>query len=288
MASHWLPASSRPGYLCGLGQAALPFSNGEGEAVLGVGAHADEFVDVVVHFALESCEASDELELVAGAFEVVVRAFGTEVGVAEDVVGEETEGDLVGEEFSRKREVGGLAGGEDADHFLEETAGERPEYGHADLNRREVGAVFLDGGNAGADEIAEVVEAETGHHGVEVDDADTLAGMVVDENVGEFGVVVGDAFRDETAGVQAEQVVGDRFVSEGELDLVVGLAPEHKQIVLALIRERDAAKAEKNFAKADELRDGLAVAGIKLIDQKDGTEFVREPNFDPAKLEALK
>ena len=47
--------------------------------------------------------------------------------------------------------------------------------------------------------------------------------MVVDENVGEFGVVVGDALGDEALGVEAEEVVGDGFVGEGEFDFFAAL-----------------------------------------------------------------
>ncbi len=41
----------------------------------------------------------------------------------------------------------------------------------------------------------------------------------------------------------------------------------------ALIAERSAAKKEKNFARADEIRDGLAARGIILKDTKEGTVY---------------
>ena len=43
----------------------------------------------------------------------------------------------------------------------------------------------------------------------------------------------------------------------------------------ALIKERDAARAEKNFARADEIRDQLAEAGILLEDGAQGTTWKR-------------
>ena len=74
-------------------------------------------------------ELADELELVACAVEVVVGAFGGEVLVAEEVVGEEAEADFEGEEFSGEWEVGDFGGCEDAGHFFEESAGEGLEDG---------------------------------------------------------------------------------------------------------------------------------------------------------------
>ena len=43
-----------------------------------------------------------------------------------------------------------------------------------------------------ANRVAEVVDAQTRHGGVQVDDADALAGSPVDEDIIELGVVVGD------------------------------------------------------------------------------------------------
>lgn len=43
--------------------------------------------------------------------------------------------------------------------------------------------------------------------------------------------------------------------------------------IMALIAERDEAKKNKNYARADEIRNSLAERGIKLIDTKEGTKF---------------
>ena len=50
-------------------------------------------------------------------------------------------------------------------------------------------------------------------------------------------------------------------IAEGEID--------------ALIAERNAARADKNFARADEIRDQLAAAGIELEDLREGTRWRR-------------
>ena len=43
----------------------------------------------------------------------------------------------------------------------------------------------------------------------------------------------------------------------------------------ALVRERDAARAARNFARGDEIRDELAARGIKLEDGPGGTTWHR-------------
>ena len=43
----------------------------------------------------------------------------------------------------------------------------------------------------------------------------------------------------------------------------------------ALIAKRNAARAEKDFAAADDYRDQLAAAGIKIEDGSDGTTWRR-------------
>jgi cysteinyl-tRNA synthetase len=40
-----------------------------------------------------------------------------------------------------------------------------------------------------------------------------------------------------------------------------------------LIAERNAARAAKNFAKSDELRDRLLSMGVKIYDTKEGTKY---------------
>jgi len=46
--------------------------------------------------------------------------------------------------------------------------------------------------------------------------------------------------------------------------------------IQALVDERQAARAEKNFARADEIRDLLAARGIILKDTPQGVQIIKE------------
>ena len=63
---------------------------------------------------------------------------------------------------------------------------------------------------------------------------------------------------------------------------------EVASLVERLLGERAAARKAKDFARADALRDGFAAAGVLVKDTPDGATWELSPDFDPAKLEALK
>jgi len=54
-----------------------------------------------------------------------------------------------------------------------------------------------------------------------------------------------------------------------------------------LLAERVSARAAKDFARSDAIRDGLAAAGVIVKDTPQGAEWELGPDFDPSKLEAL-
>ncbi len=67
-----------------------------------------------------------------------------------------------------------------------------------------------------------------------------------------------------------------------------GLSSAWDKLVGNLIAERNRARVEKNFARADYLRAGLMVAGVEVMDLPSGPEWELTSDFDPLKLEALK
>jgi cysteinyl-tRNA synthetase len=55
-----------------------------------------------------------------------------------------------------------------------------------------------------------------------------------------------------------------------------------------LLSAREAARAARDFSRADGIRDGLAAAGIKLMDRAGApTDWETGPDFDPAKLSEI-
>ncbi len=65
------------------------------------------------------------------------------------------------------------------------------------------------------------------------------------------------------------QVDPERHFTRGAADSIA------EAEIDALIAERNTARAEKNFARADEIRDQLAAAGIELEDLREGTRWRR-------------
>ncbi|MEM8699429.1 MAG: cysteine--tRNA ligase [Pseudomonadota bacterium] len=61
-----------------------------------------------------------------------------------------------------------------------------------------------------------------------------------------------------------------------------------KLLIEDLLSARTAARNAKDFARADAIRDGFLAAGVILKDRPEGPEWDLAPNFDPAKLEALR
>ncbi|MDF0594479.1 cysteine--tRNA ligase [Psychromarinibacter halotolerans] len=59
-------------------------------------------------------------------------------------------------------------------------------------------------------------------------------------------------------------------------------------LIEALLTDRTEARKAKDFARADALRDGFAAAGLIVKDTPQGAEWEMGPDFDAAKLEALK
>ncbi|WP_281857329.1 cysteine--tRNA ligase [Litoreibacter halocynthiae] len=81
----------------------------------------------------------------------------------------------------------------------------------------------------------------------------------------------------------------DKFAKEQSILSSIEEGLKTAPIVEALEIELKKARLEKNFARADEIRDGFKNAGLTITyDSDGGITFKREANFDPTKLEALK
>ena len=120
-------------------------------------------------------------------------AMGFEVSVAGEIVGEEAKANLKGDEFAAEGEELSFGWSEKASGGGQIAADEGFKDGHAHGDLGKVSLVFGGWAGGGADHVAEIVENEAGHDGVEVDDAEGFACLVVEQDVVELGVVVGDA-----------------------------------------------------------------------------------------------
>ncbi|MDO5622593.1 MAG: cysteine--tRNA ligase [Paracoccus sp. (in: a-proteobacteria)] len=62
---------------------------------------------------------------------------------------------------------------------------------------------------------------------------------------------------------------------------------EAEALIAALLAARAEARAARDFARSDAIRDGFAAAGVSVKDTPAGVEWSLEPGFDPARLKAL-
>ena len=61
--------------------------------------------------------------------------------------------------------------------------------------------------------------------------------------------------------------------STGVADTNADIDPELKSKIEGLIAERASAKKEKNFARADEIRNELSAMGVTIKDTREGTTY---------------
>ncbi|MGM9878773.1 MAG: cysteine--tRNA ligase [Bacilli bacterium] len=85
-----------------------------------------------------------------------------------------------------------------------------------------------------------------------------------------------DVLKDEALNDASKRyVIGlfDEVLGLGLFDVSLKEPSVSEEFILDKISERNGAKAEKNYALADSIRDELLSLGIKLIDTKDGTKY---------------
>ena len=91
---------------------------------------------------------------------------------------------------------------------------------HADLGQ--VFLVFQGRAGGGADHVAEIIERQSRHDRVEVDDANAFLRGVVQHHVVELRVVVRRPLGQNALGLQVDQPRGDRLAAQGEIDFRPG------------------------------------------------------------------
>lgn len=118
-----------------------------------------------------------------------------EIRVAGEIVGEEADADRKRNEAPGERESVELGGVEEL-RVLEVALDESLEILPAREHLVEILLVLGGGGGRRADHIAEVVERGAGHYRIEIDHGDALLRHVVEHDVVDLSVVVGDALGD--------------------------------------------------------------------------------------------
>ncbi len=189
-----------------------------GEAGLSPGARRRLGHDRLQALAL-LLDALDQPELGAAAVEVVSAAPRGEVRIAAQVIREETHPDHQRDEQARERQLGALRRRQEAAGSCEVALHQGREHLGPQRDARQVALVFGRGAGGSSHEVAEVVEHQAGHHGVEIDHAERLARPVVEQHVVELGVVVGDALRKDALLLEVEQSIHQRLARPDEVEL---------------------------------------------------------------------
>ena len=152
-------------------------------------------MDYGVHSVLFFLHVFCKGDLAAGADDVVVVFFDLEVFVAGDVVIQEAGGELAGEDEAAHAQRIDFIGREDLGGLAQEAVREGPEDVEVDARLVRVFAVFLGEVRGEANGVAEIMGHEARHDGVQVNDDNGLSGGLIEQDVVDFGIVVGDADR---------------------------------------------------------------------------------------------
>ena len=136
-----------------------------------------------------------ESQLGARPVEVVPFSADPKVDVAGQVIGEEAHGVHQAEEAAGHRQRPPLVLGEEAPDPGEIAARERLEEREVEVHAGQVALVLGCPAGAGPHELAEVGEQVALHHRVEVDHAEGLAALPIEQQVVQLAVVVHDAAR---------------------------------------------------------------------------------------------
>ena len=127
-----------------------------------------------------------------------------EVGVALQIVRQEADAALQRHQLRAPGQVLLLCVRQRAGRALEKALGVNIKQRKVEIHLGKIALVLGGMVRAEADGIAEIIDGQARHHGVQVNDADALAGILVDEDVVEFGVVVRHA-QGQPAGAQRLQ-----------------------------------------------------------------------------------
>ena len=96
-----------------------------------------------------------------------------------------------------------------------------------------------------------------------------------DLNTSNALTVLYDVLKDENLAEKSKLLLVKEFDQVFSLDLIKEVEDDIQSMVEEKIKEREKAKEDKNYELADSIRDELLSKGIKLIDTKDGTTYIK-------------
>jgi len=149
----------------------------------------------------------------------VARAGGLEIDVALEVVGEKSEADFEGDHPPGQRQAGPLGAVQQGTRSPQVALDQRGKDRQLHADPGQVPLVLGRGVRGGAGHVAKIVQREAGHDRVEVDDAERLPRGVVEHDVVEFRIVMGDTLRRVPAGLEVEQPVHQALAPADKPDL---------------------------------------------------------------------
>lgn len=152
-----------------------------------------------------------QCELGAGAVEVVIRASNMEIMVALQIVSQKTDAAFQRHEpctpckalfFCHAHGCPGSGEIPFGEHFVQM---------QVKMDFALVGFILGAVVGTGADGITEIISRKTRHHGVEVNDTDAFASGFIEQNIVDFGIIMGDTQRNLTSSQLIQQNVAVLF-----------------------------------------------------------------------------
>jgi len=236
----------------------------------------------------------------------VLRIGDLVVGIAVEIIAQETDALFEGDQLAAEGEVIDFSRVEKSPGHREVALSEGLEHAHLQTDPGQVGLVLGRGAGGAAHHIPEIVEGDARHDGVEIDDTDARAGIEIEHDIVQLGVIMGDTQRHLTLSQGIEQLAslvltlehegqlfGDRADSSGNILLdgdfqiiqsfwgVVEIGDGFMQFMSWKIRQTQLELAE-GFGRADE---GLNAVGLlqtgRIFDEKIGPPKVVVPVLQP-------
>ena len=175
---------------------------------------ADDILDDLAHFRHLAVHALCKGDEVLRAVEILGLVLCLEVFVSGKIVIQISGGELESHDQAAVREAVDLVLREQILGVGQEALGKCLKHFHVQADLVEFQRGGAHGVAGGADCIAEIVACETGHDCVQIYDADGLAGVRVEEDVVDLGVVVGYTKRNAAGLIELVEYQG--LVSHGE------------------------------------------------------------------------